>query len=295
MGRIEQNRAAFKAALDAGSISLVRRIPVPPSVPVPVPDYPVQPGAPLRTPMPTSQVLQPDTQRTWYNSAGPQTRIPPQAFSATPIFGGGVVTQTNAVVSGFNPQLVPTPGSQSLTLNQIADTTQFARVTSTALTANQVDPTKVGVLSLGSRPQSITTPLTVVATTTTLTFYWDGTNGSVVLRLYRDNVGATVSGPYSGHQAVTGLTANTTYFVYPYFDENLQTVVFPAVAGGVGTPAIAYTAVNTLAAQQQILQHRVPLAPNFATTGFATPASGSSSGSGGSGGGGKGGGGQNYQ
>lgn len=142
-----------------------------------------------------------------------------------------------------------------------------------ALSNPTVDPTSPQIKSLGSRAASLTTGFTYTATTTSVTMYWDGTNGSQLLRIYRDD--NTVDGPFSGNQLITGLTAGTTYFFYPYFDETMRTVQFVTSSGvAVGSPAIAYTATNILAAQQQVLRGRIPLAGNLAVAGIATPASG---------------------
>ena len=157
-----------------------------------------------------------------------------------------------------------------------------------ALSKSSVDPTTARLISLGSRPQSITTALTFTSTPTSFSFWWDGTNGSTRFTIYRDD-GTIIYPPLSGSGlTVSGLVASTKYFFYPYFDEGSQLVVFPSVTGAVGSPPIAYTSQSALAAQAQIMRNRIPLAPNFGTTGITTPASGSGSGNGGSGGGGGG-------
>lgn len=142
-----------------------------------------------------------------------------------------------------------------------------------ALSNPQVNPTTSQVQSLGSRISSLTTGFTFTATTTSVTLYWDGTNSSNLLRIYRDD--NTVDGPFSGNQTISGLSANTQYFFYPYFDETLRTVQFVAITGAVGSPPIAYTATTIKAAQQQLLRGRIPLAGNLAITGITTPAAGS--------------------
>lgn len=150
-----------------------------------------------------------------------------------------------------------------------------------------VDPTNAALLSKGSRTSSITTGFTYTTTTTTIHMFWDGTNNSKVLRVYRDD--STVAGPFVGDQLVTGLTAATTYYFYPYFDEAQQIVKFVSQSGAVGTPPIAYLTPTIEVGQTQILRGHIPLAGNLAITGIATPAAGSttpvsSGGGGGSGG-----------
>lgn len=152
-----------------------------------------------------------------------------------------------------------------------------------------VDPTTAQITSKGSRMSSITTPITWVATSTSVTFYWDGTNGSQLLRIGRDD--GTQVGPTNNGSPVivTGLTPSTQYYFYAYWDEVQQKVIFATVQGvAKGTPAFAFLAQNFFAAQQQILRGRIPLGLLLIDTGVATPGSGSTTGSGGSGGGGAG-------
>ncbi|HEU5231961.1 MAG TPA: phage tail protein [Terriglobales bacterium] len=101
-----------------------------------------------------------------------------------------------------------------------------------------------------------------VATPTGITFYWNGTNGSGSLLLYRDD--GTPSYAEFGLLAVTGLSANTTYYFYPYVDQSLivnslglDAVQF--VGGGVGSPAIALTSRSQAAAVAQGGLNRIPL------------------------------------
>ena len=142
-----------------------------------------------------------------------------------------------------------------------------------ALAPSQIDPTTVNVKSAGSRTAALTTNFGFTApSTTSVQIYWDGTNSSTVLRIYRDD--GSVAGPFPGSQLVIGLTAATTYFFYPYFDEATGRVLFVSVSGAVGTPPIAYPAATIAVAQQQILRGRVQLAANLAVTGITTPAAG---------------------
>jgi hypothetical protein len=157
-----------------------------------------------------------------------------------------------------------------------------------ALSSPQVNPSTSQVQSLGSRVASLTTNFGAAApSTTSITLYWDGTNNSTILRIYRDD--GTVAGPFPGSQTITGLVAATTYFFYPYFDEATQKVLFVSIPPAVGSPPIAYTAATIAVAQQQILRGRIPLAANLSVTGFATPAAGSTPAASQGGGGGSGG------
>lgn len=154
-----------------------------------------------------------------------------------------------------------------------------------------VDPTTPQITSKGNRMSSVTTPITWVATSSSISFFWDGTNGSQFLRIGRDD--GTIVGPTNNGSpvVVSNLSPSTQYYFYPYWDESAQKVIFATVPQvSVGTPAIAFAVPNFLAAQQQILRTHIQLAVLLAQTGVATPGSGSTSGTGGSGGGGAGGG-----
>jgi len=171
-------------------------------------------------------------------------------------------------------------------LDNIPDGSTYGRPLLTALTAGAVDLSKAGVLSMGNRPGSITTLQAYVSTTSGITVYWDGTNSSQQLKIYRDD--GTISSAVSGSQAITGLSASTKYFIYSYFDETLLTVNFSLGDGtGVGTPAIAFTSPNIVAAQEQIMRQHLSLFL-VGAQGITTPASGTGGGTGGGGGGGRG-------
>ena len=137
--------------------------------------------------------------------------------------------------------------------------------------------------AFGSIPPSSGTGFQAVATTSGVTFYYDGTNGSQIITVQRAN--GQSSQVAAGKTVVRGLNANTTYYFYPYYDERTQSLQW--VAGTVGNPAIAFTAQSPAAAAQQRLTHRIPLAPGTPIT-VTTPSGGSSPTSVGGGFGGKG-------
>jgi hypothetical protein len=155
-----------------------------------------------------------------------------------------------------------------------------------SLQQRTIDPTTATIVSAGSRTSSVTTAIAFTFTATTATFYWDGTNGSQVLRIGRDDgtvVGPTKTGsPFT----VTGLGSNQ-YFFYAYWDEAQQKVVFASNSAAVGTPAVAFLSPNFQAAQQQIMRGHIPLGILLVTIGVTLTGS-SGSGTGGSGGGGAG-------
>jgi hypothetical protein len=153
--------------------------------------------------------------------------------------------------------------------NQITDGSNFARVSSTALTAGKLDPTKPGVLMKGSVPPTWSGVLTYISTTTSITWSW------TALTIARAD-GSSTSIP-NGSLAVNGLTPATTYYFYPYWDDIALALQW--VAGGAGSPANAQTAKTNSAAQQQSLQGRIPLSQGAMVA--ATTASGTGGGSGG--------------
>lgn len=151
----------------------------------------------------------------------------------------------------------------------VTDGTDFARVSTNALTANDVDPSKSGVLMKGSVAPTWSGGFTYTCTTASITWSWTG------LLILRADGSQTETA--AGSLAVTGLSAATTYFFYPYWDETLLALAF--VSGGAGSPANAQSAKTIAAAQQQALQGRVPLSAGAMSA--ATVASGTGGGSGG--------------
>lgn len=153
--------------------------------------------------------------------------------------------------------------------NQITDGTNYARVASGALTAGNVDPSKSGVLMKGSVPPTWSGVFTYLSTTSGITWSWSG------LTLYRAD-GSSTAVP-NGSLAVSGLTAATTYYFYPYWNDAASLIGW--VAGGAGSPANAQSAKTNVAAQQQALQGLVPLSQGAMIA--ATTSSGTGGGSGG--------------
>jgi hypothetical protein len=151
----------------------------------------------------------------------------------------------------------------------ITDGTDFARVSTNALTSNDIDPSKSGVLAKGSVPPTWSGSFTYASTPTSITWSWSG------LTIYRAD-GSNTPVP-DNSLAITGLTAGATYYFYPYWDESASALTW--VAGGAGTPANAQSAKTNAAAQQQSLRSRIPLSEGAMIA--ATPATGSGGGSGG--------------
>lgn len=151
----------------------------------------------------------------------------------------------------------------------VTDGTDYARVSADALTSNEIDFTKSGVLMKGSVPPTWSGAFTYASTTSSITWSW---SGLVILRA--DGTQTEIT---NGSLAITALAAASTYFFYPYWDETQQLLAF--VAGGAGNPGNAQTAKTISAAQQQALQGRIPLSAGAMMA--ATTSSGTGGGSGG--------------
>jgi hypothetical protein len=86
-------------------------------------------------------------------------------------------------------------------------------------------------------PASNTYGFAYVSTTTSITWYWDGTNASRVLVIHRAD-GSAFTVP-TGRITITGLTANTNYYFLPFWNtNNLCNIGW--VQGTVGAPQIAF-------------------------------------------------------
>lgn len=131
-------------------------------------------------------------------------------------------------------------------------------------------------------------PFAYTSTTSSITWYWDGTHGSQIPVIQRAD-GSRVTLPIAGSGlTVTGLAANTTYYFLPFWIvNNLCNIGW--VQGTVGVPQIAFVLTDTNNAVttsfyllQQSSEGNEPLTAGFMTA--ATTISGS--GGGGAGGGG---------
>jgi len=155
---------------------------------------------------------------------------------------------------------------------QVTDGVNFARVSTGAITAGKIDPTKTGVLMKGSVPPMWTGGFTYASTTASITWSWSA------LTIARAD--GTTTAVANGSLAVSGLAPGTTYYFYPYWDELALAIVWVGgIASSAGTPADAFTAKTNAAAQQQSLQGRIPLSQGAMIA--ATTTSGTGGGSGG--------------
>jgi hypothetical protein len=156
--------------------------------------------------------------------------------------------------------------------NQITDGVNYSRVTSGAITAGKIDPTKTGVLMKGSVPPTWSGAFTYISATATITWSWSA------LTIARAD--GTTTAVANGSLVVTGLTPGTTYYFYPYWDDSALALAWVGgLASSAGTPANAFTAKTNTAAQQQSLQGLIPLSQGAMIA--ATTTSGAGGGSGG--------------
>lgn len=117
-------------------------------------------------------------------------------------------------VTGFSVN--PTANVRNINTDNITDGATFKRVLSSALTANQVDPTKSGVLMKGSVPPMYSGVFTYTSTTSAALVKWSN------LILYRAD--GTITNIGSGSQNITGLSAGITYLLLPYYSEANSTL-----------------------------------------------------------------------
>ena len=160
----------------------------------------------------------------------------------------------------------------------------------TNVNGNQVlDVSKVYVRKIGGvSVQGNTSGFAYVATSTTITIYWDGTNGSIVPVITRAD-GSRFTVPTSGSpMVITGLLAVTTYYFLPFWNiNNLCNIGW--VQGTAGTPQIAFVAADVNNAvtspqylMQQTLQQNEPLTNGYMsiTTTNGAPSGGNPGGGG---------------
>lgn len=221
----------------------------------------------------------------WYLRAYAQR---PGSKPSAPTVLGGIISPTAIQLQGTTKMtLSPSTGSGTASSTgqqggsgrgkQRISTPKTVRIGRQQASAAPVVPPNIAThLATGSAPQIGTdaSPFSFATTTTTITLTWSSFN------LYRPDGSIQALPPSpTGGVVITGLTANTPYFLYPYWDEINQVIAF--AAQGSGTPAFAYTAKSQTAAQIQALTTHVPLSTG--SIAITTPATGTGSGSGGGG------------
>lgn len=165
---------------------------------------------------------------------------------------------------------------------------KFAGIPHSLLDANNKIALVSAVTIRGSIPPSgVLGAFSFTATTTSITIYWDGTNGSTKLKIIRPDK-SVVQIPGS-NLTISGLTANTTYGFLPFWSPFVNCGV-GFVVGDSGSPQFAFSpsAQTVQNGLQQFQVGREALSKGFVT--WPTPNAGSSGpGSGGGGGLGSGG------
>lgn len=182
-------------------------------------------------------------------------------------------------------------GAQRLRGGQIQMTTgSYARIPINTLnTGSSVDLSLSTIRKVGSVPPSgNVSGFAFVGGANSITWYWDGTNGSTVIVLHRSDKSIQVIPTTGSGLVVSGLAVTTKYYFLPYWLPNQKANV-GWVQGTVGSPQIAFVAADITSITkgsfylvQQSLQDREPL-----TSGFMSATTGSSGGGGDGGGGGK--------
>jgi hypothetical protein len=196
----------------------------------------------------------------------------------------GAVAGTNLVDSGFQVLTDANIKNSAVTLSSggVLSGAGGGTVTLPGLgagdlaTKNSVDPSTSDVLTTGSIPPSIPgASFTYTSTTTSVTLSW------AAMIIYRAD-GTTIS-ISAGSQAITGLTSNTTYKIYPYVNDSGGTsgtilLTTTGIVTPAGTPGVCFPAAgDAQAASYMYLRGHIPM--NTVTV--ATTASGTGGGGGG--------------
>lgn len=168
--------------------------------------------------------------------------------------------------------------------NRVPTPAAYGRIPKDLLNGDGFDIRSSGIITLGSTPATASTSgaFAYTSTTSSIHWYWDGTNGSQrILQRRADDSKFPIP---AGDVNVTGLTINTPYSFYPFWPTFGQCQIgWSQISGtSVGTPAIAFAAANDEALHLQTLTDREPLSLGAMTA--ATAAAGSGSGSAGGGG-----------
>lgn len=119
-----------------------------------------------------------------------------------------------------------------------------------------LDLSNSGITPVGNvAPNIVSGGFAYTCTDTTITWYWDGTNGSSRMVIRRTN-GDKIAVP-AGTQLVTGLVASTKYYFLPFRNSGSNSCTIGWVEGTTGSPHIAFSVnTNVDALQSQMAQSR---------------------------------------
>lgn len=163
----------------------------------------------------------------------------------------------------------------------VAPSSNLRLVNGDLLTGDKLNLASAGLVTSGSIPATgFSGKFGFTATTSAITVYFDGTNGSVAFtRLGADG---TVKPIATGSMTISGLAANTPYGFLPFYSA-YNACGIGWVLGDSGAPQFAFTAAaqTTIKSVQQALIGREPMTTGFIT--YSTTAAGGSSGGGGGG------------
>src|SRR6185369_10345446 len=127
------------------------------------------------------------------------------------------------------------------------------------------DLRKTNAIKKGSTPSIVMAGnFGYTAASSTVTLYWDGTNGSTVFVIYRPDGTQQVVPP--SNITVSALNASTTYYFLPYFNTlGCQGGNVAFAQGDSGSPQVLFSAKNSTAAAQQSSQYAEAMSTGFLT------------------------------
>jgi hypothetical protein len=124
------------------------------------------------------------------------------------------------------------------TLDNIGDGSTYARVNSSALTGNNIDPSKSGMLMKGSLPPVLTNGFTYTSTTSSITWNWPSS-----MAIYRAD--GTLTSVGAGSQNISGLVSSMPYYFYPCWNETTQALQWIGNSNVASATMVGYTGNGT--------------------------------------------------
>lgn len=148
--------------------------------------------------------------------------------------------------------------------SEVMDGPTYGRVNNTALTSNNVDPSKSGVLMKGNLAPTLSGGFSYLASTSQIQINWNN------LTVYRANGTSTFIG--TGSQIITGLLPNMIYQFYPYLVAGSSTLLWVSSASFPNIVGVTFNGTNqeVTTATQFILASAFSLEAWFKTTSTST-------------------------